>query len=574
MGSFRPFELLWKRSVASSASLLSFAVADGLPLGGMGRTAPTGVKVRLPGTSDIEKSYSPVSHPAQAGSFELLVKAYPPRTGGGLGAYLCGLEPGETALMKVKPAQFSDLAGKPLRPGRWEQLGLVACGTGLAPLLQAREVLAWNDGTRVSMVLAFRSEEEILMRAELEEMGQNPPVDLHLQLSAPSAGWPSKQPLYKSLSPEEDQVGKLLRHRGYTSLAHVERAVTPALNDWQRQPKLATGVLTRLRKAKKALTAWQVLQVMQGGRVETNVIHYSSVIIACESQGAWEMAIDLLQCMEMAFVEQDVVSLSSAIAACEKDGRWECALSVFETMMMSSVPPNVVTYSSAISACEKKGKWQEALQLLKHMLLRTVSPNDITCNSAISACELEGVWQIALSILEAMTHLQVSRDIISYNSVLSTCESSGSWQLALHLLEDLQQIRLKPNIRSCNSVMSTFCKDRQWLHSWNLLDSMPKRYVKPDVTTCEFAIAACETSGTWQLVARILSCVCETSLADLDQQTSSSMVLVCGTDGFVDTVAGPIQRVKLPNGQKRKVQGPVGGFLAQLGYRAEQVHKF
>ncbi len=68
-------------------------------------------------------------------------------------------------------AQFSDLAGKPLQPGRWEQLGLVACGTGLAPLLQvvlslvlhccksgrvvvqpieAREVLAWNDGTRVS----------------------------------------------------------------------------------------------------------------------------------------------------------------------------------------------------------------------------------------------------------------------------------------------------------------------------------------------------------------------------------------------------------------------------------------
>lgn len=93
---------------------------------------------------------------------------------------------------------------------------------------------------------------------------------------------PSKQPLYKSLSPEEDQVGKLLRHRGYTSLAHVERAVTPALNDWQRQPKLATGVLTRLRKAKKALTAWQVLQVMQGGRVETNVIHYSSVAWAVE----------------------------------------------------------------------------------------------------------------------------------------------------------------------------------------------------------------------------------------------------------------------------------------------------
>lgn len=39
-------------------------------------------------------------------------------------------------LRKMVEAQFSDLVGKPLRPGRWEQLGLVACGTGLAPLLQ------------------------------------------------------------------------------------------------------------------------------------------------------------------------------------------------------------------------------------------------------------------------------------------------------------------------------------------------------------------------------------------------------------------------------------------------------
>lgn len=78
------------------------------------------------------------------------------------------------------------------------------------------------------------------------------------------------------------------------------------------------------------------------------------------------------------------------------------------------------------------------------------------------------------------------------------------------------------------------------------------------------------------------------------------MVLVCGTDGFVDTVAGPIQRVKLPDGQKRlvvwhslcaqvrmdetqrlwqiqlpqlcrKVQGPVGGFLAQLKPQVEEL---
>ena len=31
------------------------------------------------------------------------------------------------------------------------------------------------------------------------------------------------------------------------------------------------------------------------------------------------------------------------------------------------------------------------------------------------------------------------------------------------------------------------------------------------------------------------------------------MILVCGTDGFVETMAGPIQRVKLPDGKKRPV---------------------
>ncbi|CAJ1346407.1 unnamed protein product [Effrenium voratum] len=193
MGSaFRPFELLWKRRLTPSASLLRFAVPDGLPLGGHGRTAPTGVKVQLPGT-ELEKSYSPVSLPAQAGSFDLLVRAYPPRQGGGMGAYLCALQPGQTALMKVKPESFSHLGGLPLARGRWDQLGLVACGTGLAPLLQvANEALSWNQGTRVSLVLACRDEEEILMRQELEEMA-GPFFSLHIQLSRPAASWPAEQ---------------------------------------------------------------------------------------------------------------------------------------------------------------------------------------------------------------------------------------------------------------------------------------------------------------------------------------------------------------------------------------------
>ena len=72
-----------------------------------------GVKAFLDGEDEktgapvtLEKSYSPVSLPSVERSFDLLVKAYPPRQGGGVGAFLCGLEPGENAYLKLKPPRL------------------------------------------------------------------------------------------------------------------------------------------------------------------------------------------------------------------------------------------------------------------------------------------------------------------------------------------------------------------------------------------------------------------------------------------------------------------------------------
>jgi hypothetical protein len=53
----------------------------------------------------IEKSYSPITHEDTQGYFDLLVKTYESRSGGGFGAFLCNLEPGETAPMKIKKAR-------------------------------------------------------------------------------------------------------------------------------------------------------------------------------------------------------------------------------------------------------------------------------------------------------------------------------------------------------------------------------------------------------------------------------------------------------------------------------------
>jgi len=139
----------------------------------------------------LEKSYSPVSHEDEQSTFELLVKAYPPRTGGGLGAFLCGLQPGESATMKVKPPR--KIHGSTAIHNRWKHLGLVAGGTGVAPFVQViRSLLAHpTDATRISLLGVNRHEEDILMRAELEALAAQHPSRLRLTyaLTQPGNGW-------------------------------------------------------------------------------------------------------------------------------------------------------------------------------------------------------------------------------------------------------------------------------------------------------------------------------------------------------------------------------------------------
>lgn len=143
---------------------------------------------------------SPISLPDATGYFELLVKGYPPRPAGhspihgapgGLGAFLVGMTEGDVASMnKKKPRKFHN---EPYTPNRWADLGLVAGGTGIAPLLQMiRTILADpQDNTRLWLVFANRHEEDILMRTELDALAASHPSQMHVHyvLSSPPEGW-------------------------------------------------------------------------------------------------------------------------------------------------------------------------------------------------------------------------------------------------------------------------------------------------------------------------------------------------------------------------------------------------
>ena len=135
--------------------------------------APSGISVvyKEPVSGiELKKSYSPISLPDEEGSFELLVKAYPPREGGGVGAHLCGLEPGDVAQVEVKPPRL--IHGSTDVARRWAKLGMVCGGTGVTPFLQIiRHLLATEgDETEIWLLSVNRNPEDILMRAGLEAM--------------------------------------------------------------------------------------------------------------------------------------------------------------------------------------------------------------------------------------------------------------------------------------------------------------------------------------------------------------------------------------------------------------------
>ena len=167
------YPLIQKWSAGNQSYVLRFALPPE-----EGALGWRGVKAFLDGEDEntggpatLEKSYSPVSLPSVERSFDLLVKAYPPRRGGGVGAFLCGLQPGEPAYLKLKPPRVikgaTDIAQLGLR-----HLGLVGGGTGLAPLLQiVRSLLAdKQDTTRISLLCVNRHEADILMRDELDKL--------------------------------------------------------------------------------------------------------------------------------------------------------------------------------------------------------------------------------------------------------------------------------------------------------------------------------------------------------------------------------------------------------------------
>lgn len=115
----------------------------------------------------VFRPYTPVSANDEAGTVTFMVKKYPGGKGSGK---MHSLVPGDSML-------FKPLAEFDYKPNEHKSILLVAGGSGITPLYQLTRAILNNpaDKTKISLIYANNSEEDILLRKEFEDLEQQYP---------------------------------------------------------------------------------------------------------------------------------------------------------------------------------------------------------------------------------------------------------------------------------------------------------------------------------------------------------------------------------------------------------------
>ncbi|KAJ9653839.1 hypothetical protein H2198_007005 [Neophaeococcomyces mojaviensis] len=115
----------------------------------------------------VFRPYTPVSDNDIAGTVTFMIKKYPGGKGSGK---MHSLVPGDT--MKFKPLQEFEY-----KPNQFKSMLFVAGGSGITPIYQLTRAILKNpeDKTKISLVYANNTEEDILLRQEFEELERQYP---------------------------------------------------------------------------------------------------------------------------------------------------------------------------------------------------------------------------------------------------------------------------------------------------------------------------------------------------------------------------------------------------------------
>jgi NAD(P)H-flavin reductase len=196
--------LIDKKRVSPDSFLFTFALPSasqplGLPLGThivMRATIPT---YSSPGGEEIVRKYTPTSRFDVKGRIELLVKVYYATErfpeGGIMSQYLDSLKLGDKIEVSGPKGRLNYLGKGRFAIGKEEvrvkRVGLIAGGTGITPCFQLIQYITDNEPGEIelSLIYANKTEEDILLRSELDTLVKKEQLRVFYTLDNPSQNW-------------------------------------------------------------------------------------------------------------------------------------------------------------------------------------------------------------------------------------------------------------------------------------------------------------------------------------------------------------------------------------------------
>jgi len=136
------------------------------------------------GEKPVIRPYTPVTNDkTHKGYFDLIIKDYPT---GVMSSHISKLKVGEHVEVKGPIPKI------PYNKNMKKHIGMLAGGTGIAPMLQVIEDVLHeaDDKTHISLVFANRTEEDIILKDRLDELAKkHPNFEVHYVLSSPKNAW-------------------------------------------------------------------------------------------------------------------------------------------------------------------------------------------------------------------------------------------------------------------------------------------------------------------------------------------------------------------------------------------------
>lgn len=148
---------------------------------------PTGqhiaIRADINGKS-VERSYTPISNDSDPGRIVVVFKIYP---GGVISNYLAGLEKGDLVEIRGPKGAMT------YKKGLTKRIGMIGGGTGITPMYQLIRAICEDneDPTTVDLLFANNTEEDILLRDELEGWAKRFPSKFTVNhvLTRPPKNW-------------------------------------------------------------------------------------------------------------------------------------------------------------------------------------------------------------------------------------------------------------------------------------------------------------------------------------------------------------------------------------------------